>query len=310
MDNIGKKCRVPLIYTLWLCLKWLPQSSMLRPLGIIVFSLCSKLTHIRPSVDILSTFFTTQNLLKYSTMHKNFFIINHKNIYTNHFPWLGWHLMGYCFAMQQHILVFQTGWTVLYCIFYISIHVYSVYGFACKQPHNLDSLVVAVQMVQHLHLQLRRYYSFAFYGHTIYHGQLMSDGAIFLYVLCHIIFLCSQLCMIYALRSCRCASLAVAFCISFMDVHTGRSAAVLIVLTFMLRPPISLCFLHGYWCISRIMHFRHYDSVATSLPIIVANGVWSVMTYTSHAKQQWWNFSQHMQNSEYLPVHCCITSPH
>ena len=34
------KCRLPLIYTLWLILNLLPQSSILRPLGIRVFSLC------------------------------------------------------------------------------------------------------------------------------------------------------------------------------------------------------------------------------------------------------------------------------
>ena len=40
MDNIGKKCRVTLIYTLWLHLNGLPQSNMLRSLGIKVFNLC------------------------------------------------------------------------------------------------------------------------------------------------------------------------------------------------------------------------------------------------------------------------------
>ena len=40
MDNIGMKCRLPLIYTLWLIPNLLPQSNILRPLGIKVFSLC------------------------------------------------------------------------------------------------------------------------------------------------------------------------------------------------------------------------------------------------------------------------------
>ena len=39
MDNIGKKCRLYLIYTLWLILNLLPQSNILRPVGFKVFSL-------------------------------------------------------------------------------------------------------------------------------------------------------------------------------------------------------------------------------------------------------------------------------
>ena len=40
MDNFGNKCRLPLIYTLWLILNLLPQSNILSPLGIKVFGLC------------------------------------------------------------------------------------------------------------------------------------------------------------------------------------------------------------------------------------------------------------------------------
>ena len=40
MDNIGKKWRVPFVYAHWFFLNWLPQSKMLRPLDIKVFSLC------------------------------------------------------------------------------------------------------------------------------------------------------------------------------------------------------------------------------------------------------------------------------
>ena len=46
--------------------------------------------------------------------------------------------------------------------------------------------------------------------------------------------------MIYVLSSFRCAALAVASCISHIDVHTGRFTVVLIVLIFMLRPSIFL----------------------------------------------------------------------
>ena len=53
-------------------------------------------------------------------------------------------------------------------------------------------------------------------------------------------FLCDEQCMISALRSCSHVSLAVASCISCMDVHIGRPTVMLILLTFMLRPQISL----------------------------------------------------------------------
>ena len=145
---------------------------------------------------------------------------------------------GVLFYPVAVFLILQAGWALLYCIFYITIHVYWLYRLMHKQPIFLSSNVVAVQLVQYLHLQLRTfYYPCTFYGHTIYHGLLMSNGPIFLYVLCHTIFLSGKSCMIYALSSCRCASLVVASCISHMDVHTGRSIVVLIVLTFMLRPP-------------------------------------------------------------------------
>ena len=120
--------------------------------------------------------------------------------------------------------------------------------------------------------------------------------------------LCDQLCVIYAMSSCKCVSLAVSSCISCMDVHTGRSNDVLMVLTFMLRPCFSpplfslwlwhdgqsainslACGLYSmctlYLCIHKVMHCRQCDSVATSLPIITTNDFWFVMTRTSHAKQ-------------------------
>ena len=123
-------------------------------------------------------------------------IINHKNIYNNYFTaWL-----GCCFSMQLHILVFQLDQTVLYCIFYIGIHVYPVSEFACRQPCLLSSSVVAVQSTL----------------------------------------------MVYALSSCRFASLAVASCIFHMDVHTARSTVVLIVLTLCIGLiSVHLCCLHG-----------------------------------------------------------------
>ena len=100
-----------------------------------------------------------------------------------------------------------------------------------------------------------------------------------------------------------------------MGVHTDRSTVVLVVLTFMHRPHISLTLfsswlLHDnqslinssgpclysmhflYCCMHRIIHCRYCDSIATSLFIMATNNLWSMMTHTSHAKWQWWNFSQ------------------
>ena len=61
-------------------------------------------------------------------------------------------------------------------------------------------------------------------------------------------FLYSQPYMIHSLSFCRCASLTVASCIYHMVVNTGRSAVVLIVLTYMLRPHISLSLFSAWLC--------------------------------------------------------------
>ena len=121
--------------------------------------------------------------------------------------------------------------------------------------------------------------------------------------------LCGKPCMTYNSSSCVCASLAVASHISHIDVHTGRSTAVLIVLMSMLRLHISLSSFSSwlchdnksainspgpglysmctlYWCMHRIMHCMHCDNDATSLPIIDTNGLWSVMMYST-CYQHW-----------------------
>ena len=155
---------------------------------------------------------------------------------------------------------------------------------------------------------MRRYYYFsASYGCTIYHCQLMSDGLIFLHVLCHINFFCSQPYRIYALSSCRCASWAIASHIFCMDMYPDMSSVVLIVFIFMLKSHISLSLfssllLHddqsatnsrepGLYsmctmqlCVCRIMHHRHCDSAVTFLPIITTSCFWSVMICNSCAK--------------------------
>ena len=112
--------------------------------------------------------------------------------------------------------------------------------------------------------------------------------------------LCSQPYMIYTMRSCKCASWFVAFCMSCMDVHTGRFINVLIVLTFMLRLYISVfVFLNGCDGITSLQYIAqtlvyivcvHCIGVCIKLcttgivlvsphflPIIITNGLWSVM---------------------------------
>ena len=90
------------------------------------------------------------------------------------------------------------GCTVFYHIFYISIHVYPLYRFACKQPSLPDSHVVGVKLAKYLHLLFRIcIIHLAFMAPP----SIMSDGQVFLYVLCHVICFVWQPCMIYALKS-------------------------------------------------------------------------------------------------------------
>ena len=50
--NAGNKCRLPFVYTLWLILNQLPQSNMLRPLGIKVFNLCIQTNSLLSLIDL------------------------------------------------------------------------------------------------------------------------------------------------------------------------------------------------------------------------------------------------------------------
>ena len=136
---------------------------------------------------------------------------------------------------------------MLNCVFFISIHTYQVHRFT-HATLSLDSHVVAVQLAQYLYLQLRWYYKSFFLLHAIYYGHLMSDGPIFFMSCATSFFVCGQPCIIHALSSCRFAFLAVASCISYMDVHTGRSNVLLIVLKFMLKPSISLSLFTLWLC--------------------------------------------------------------
>ena len=149
--------------------------------------------------------------------------------------------MGYCSFLELCILVFQAGWAVFYCVFNIGIYALPVYGFMHKQPNLLESNVVPVQLAQYLLLQLRRYhYSFAFTATpSIMANSSLMGQSFFIYCPTSSL-LCIQPCMIYALRSFRGASWAVASFMCCMDVLTVRSIVVVIVLTFMLRPHISI----------------------------------------------------------------------
>ena len=201
----------------------------------------------------------------------------------------------------------QTGEQCFIVFFYVSIHVFPAYRFIWKQPHLLNSHVHWLSMC------------FCYWEGIIIVLPFMATTSIMansclmghyfcILVLCHL--LCGQPCMIYALRSSRCFSWAVASC---MDMHTS-SSIVLIVLNFMLRCHISLflfflwlwldsqytiyslglglynmCTLYCY--MHRIMYWRHCDGITTSLPINTTNSLWSMMICISHAKQKWWNFS-------------------
>ena len=147
-------------------------------------------------------------------------------------------------------------------------------------------------------------------------------------------FLYSQTYMIYTLSSCMCASLAVASCISCIDAHTGRPTVAFILLIFIIRPHISLSLLSSwlwcdnlsvinssgpgvcsmyilYWCIHRIMHCWHCDSVERSLPIVATNGLCSMTTCTSCAKEKKLvEFLQPVQNSECLPFDIAVSLLH
>ena len=104
-------------------------------------------------------------------------------------------------------------------------------------------------------------------------------------------FLCVQPLMIYTFSSYRWTFLAFVSCILQPGVHTCRSTAVLIPLTFMLSPCISLSLISShlshdiqstmnssgpglysmynlYWCMNIIINCRHCDNIATSFSTI------------------------------------------
>ena len=97
-----------------------------------------------------------------------------------------YNLLG-VFFLQLHILILQAVWALLSCI---SIFMFTQYTDSCAS--NLVFIIAIWLLCSWFNIcicNLRRYYySFAFYSHTVYHGQLMSDGPVFLYFSWHIIF--------------------------------------------------------------------------------------------------------------------------
>ena len=150
-----------------------------------------------------------------------------------------------CVSTTSHGLVCTT-WGIVFscsCVFWYSERLKSALLHFLYQPSCSHSIQIHMQRTSSSQFPydcssagsisasvLRRYYYlFAFYGHTFYNGQLISNKPISLYVLCHIISFVGPTSIIYALSSCRCASLAIASCMSCMDIHTDRSIVVLIM---------------------------------------------------------------------------------
>ena len=106
---------------------------------------------------------------------------------------------------------------------------------------------------------------------------------------------------------------SIATCMSSIEVHMKTSTHVLMLYILMFMPDTSwsqfstwlwcdsqsamyspgpglyrLCIL--CWCIHNMMYCSHCD-ITTSLMIMATSGLRSVMTYTSLAKQLWWNLT-------------------
>ena len=123
-----------------------------------------------------------------------------------------------------------------------------------------------------------------------------------------LIYLYGQPCIMYVSSYWRFASTWAAACMSCIDVHTGILTDMLMAFGFMLMPVISwslfsvwffwdnqfIMYRSGpglyiiytlYWWMCSMMYCNQWDNVATSLPIIVTNGLLSVITYSSLGKQ-------------------------
>ena len=85
------------------------------------------------------------------------------------------------------ILILQAGQALLYCIFYTSIqHLPSIW--ICMQATSSPQFQYGCCAACLISASaVGRVLFICVLWHTIYHCKLMSDGPIFLYVLCHIV---------------------------------------------------------------------------------------------------------------------------
>ena len=114
----------------------------------------------------------------------------------------------------------------LYCVFYISIHVYSVYIFACKQPHLLGFPCGCCATGSISVSTIRKVLLFHWLFPAI--PSIMANSCLMGQYFCMSCAMWSLFCVANhvwcsTLRFCRCASWAVDSCMFCMDVHTDRS---------------------------------------------------------------------------------------
>ena len=133
----------------------------------------------------------------------------------------------------------------------------------------------------------------------------MSHRPIFLFVFCHII-----------------------FCVTSLVWYMLWALACVQLLTFMLRPHISLSMFSlwlcndnqslinssgpglysmctMYWCMCIIMHCRHCGNVATSLPIIASSDLLSGMTCTQMQNSSGQTYPTYAEPWLLLSIYCC-----
>ena len=152
-------------------------------------------------------------------------------------------------------------------------------------------------LFQYLHLQLRWYfYSPAFYGYAIYHGQLMPDGPILLYVLCHIfLFVWPAIydISLQFLQMCiyHCCFLYIMYWCTHWQVH---SVAFSIAFTFILWPKVSLSlFSLWYAMISNLQWIAQFLACMVCVPCTDAcielciAGIVIATPHLCHYSYQW-----------------------
>ena len=192
-----------------------------------------------------------------------------------------------------------------------------------------------MQLAQYLHLQLRwSYYLFAFYSHTIYHGQLISDGPIFLYVLCQILFIVQpalyDICLMF-LQMCisGCCFLFIWYWCTHWQFHCCIDSVDIYAKAFIF---LYLCSIHGCVMITNLQWIALGLACVVCIPCIgacvelyVADIVICCHIFT-HYNHQWFmvcdNMYFYLQSSSggisatnaehqvFLSLYCCITAQH